>query len=128
MMNYTVAGWTKCAPRRIRRRAKDYRVSRRGNLTAHVSDAEEVIEEIFKVGCAERILLKKLWHSVRPVTRAKGESVYGPAREGDMPEFRASLEKNRERLGYELSVSLDEGPRRTVEWLAERQRAAEECS
>ena len=66
--------------------------------------------------------------SIRPATGAKVEAAYGPAREADVPDFQASLERNRERVGYEVSASLDEGLPRTVEWLTERKGVAEESS
>lgn len=43
------------------------------------------------------------------------EAVYGPAWEEGVPDPLASLQKHRERLGYDVSMSLDEGPRRTIE-------------
>ena len=41
----------------------------------------------------------------------------GPAREGDVRDSLASMDKIQAHMGYEVTVSLAEGLRRTVEWL-----------
>lgn len=91
-------------------------------------DAGDLIGEVFNVGCGERIWLHELWHSGRQATKANVEAVYGPAGEGDVPDFLPSLEKSRERLRYEVAVHLDEGLRRSIEWLTKRKGTAEESS
>lgn len=47
---------------------------------------------------------------------AKVEIVHGPNRQGDIPHSLASVERARERLGYEPSHRIKDGLREAVEW------------
>ena len=87
------------------------------NLLACTADAGYVSGEVFNLGCGERISVNRLWEAIQESTGAAVEPVNGPAREGDVRDSLASLDKIQTRMGYESTVSLAEGLRRTVEWL-----------
>ena len=87
------------------------------NLLACTADAGYVSGEVFNLGCGERISVNRLWEAIQEATGAAVEPVNGPAREGDVRDSLASLDKIQTRMGYESTVSLAEGLRRTVEWL-----------
>ena len=89
----------------------------RANLSACTADAEAVSGEVFNVGCGERISVNRLWRSIQEATGSALEPVTGPAREGDVRDSLASLDKIQERMGYSVVVSLTEGLRRTVDSL-----------
>ena len=89
----------------------------RANLLACTADAGDVSGEIFNLGCGERISVNRLWEAIQEATGAAVEPVNGPARAGDVRDSLASLDKIQTRMGYESTVSLAEGLRRTVEWL-----------
>lgn len=87
------------------------------NLLACTADAGYVSGEVFNLGCGERISVNRLWEAIQEATGAAVEPVNGPAREGDVRDSLASLDKIQTRMGYESTVPLAEGLRRTVEWL-----------
>ncbi|MEC7847169.1 MAG: SDR family oxidoreductase [Gemmatimonadota bacterium] len=87
------------------------------NLLACTADAGYVSGEVFNLGCGERISVNRLWEAIQEDTGAAVEPVNGPARGGDVRDSLASLDKIQTRMGYESTVSLAEGLRRTVEWL-----------
>ena len=89
----------------------------RANLLACTAPADAVAGQIFNVGCGERISINRLWDAIQEATKAPVDAIHGPARKGDVRDSLASLERARERLGYEVTVPLDEGLRRTVDWL-----------
>ncbi len=89
----------------------------RANLLACTADAAAVSGEVFNVGCGERISVNRLWEAIQEATGASVESVTGPAREGDVRDSLASLEKIQGHMGYAVTVSLAEGLRRTAKWL-----------
>ena len=89
----------------------------RANLLACTADAGDVSGEVFNLGCGERISVNRLWEAIQEDTGAAVEPVNGPAREGDVRDSLASLDKIQTRMGYESTVPLAEGLRRTVEWL-----------
>ena len=87
------------------------------NLLACTGEAVDVTGEILNVGCGERISVNRLWEAIQEATGARVDAVHGPAREGDVRDSLASLDKIRGRMGYAVTVSLAEGLRRTVEGL-----------
>ena len=89
----------------------------RANLLACTADAAAVSGEVFNVGCGERISVNRLWEAIQEATGARLEALHGPEREGDVRDSLASLAEIQRHLGYEVTVSLAEGIRRTVEWL-----------
>ncbi len=90
----------------------------RANLLACTAAAVAVSGEVFNVGCGERISVNRLWEAIQEATRVGVKSVTGPAREGDVRDSLASLDKIQRQMGYSVTVSLTEGLRRAVEWLA----------
>ena len=88
------------------------------NLLACTAVAAAVSGEVFNVGCGERISINRLWEAIQEATGVGMKSVTGPAREGDVRDSLASLDKIQRQMGYSVTVSLTEGLRRTVESLA----------
>jgi len=84
-------------------------------LAAH-TDPSGVSGEVFNVGCGDRVSVLELWQRVQAVTGARVDAVHGATRPGDVRDSLASLNKIRDRLGYEPRVSLDEGLARTCDF------------
>ncbi len=70
------------------------------------------------IGFGGRVSLNELWSRVRAITGATASPVYGPPRAGDVRDSLAALDRAREMLGYEPSVTLDEGIALTAAHLA----------
>lgn len=68
------------------------------------------------VGAAERTSLLQLLEVVREVSGRPVPAEHRPARDGDVRDSLAGLDRAREVLGYRPGVSLREGMRRTWEW------------
>jgi UDP-N-acetylglucosamine 4-epimerase len=75
------------------------------------------VGNVFNVGCGERISINSLWEAVKEATDAPVDAIHGPAREGDVRDSLASLDRARECLGYDVTVPLAEGLKKTVDWL-----------
>ena len=88
------------------------------NLRAMLAGPEGVSGEVFNVGCGDRISVKELWARIRDVLDVGVDAEHGPARPGDVRDSLADLTRIRERLGYEVVVPLEEGLRRTADWMA----------
>ncbi len=87
------------------------------NLRACTAPAADVSGEVFNVGCGERVSVNRLWELIHALTESDVEVLHGPPRAGDVRDSMADLTRIRERLGYQGSVGLEEGLRRTVAWL-----------
>jgi nucleoside-diphosphate-sugar epimerase len=78
--------------------------------------APEASGEVINVATAGRISLNELFRTVRDLTGAGVEPIYGEPRAGDVRDSQADIGKARRLLGYEPTVGLADGLRKTVEW------------
>jgi UDP-glucose 4-epimerase len=90
------------------------------NLLAATRPADLVNGVACNVGAGTRTSLLELVEAIRRVTGRPLEVAHGPPRAGDVRDSLAGLERTRATLGYAPAVSLEEGLRRTWEWLAKR--------
>jgi nucleoside-diphosphate-sugar epimerase len=77
--------------------------------------------EVINVATGGRISLNQLFEEMRKLVGATVTPTYAEGRKGDVRDSQADITKARELLGYEPSVSFEEGLKKTVEWY----RAAE---
>lgn len=82
-------------------------------LAATVPDVSGVTAN---VGCGGRFDLLELLDRIRAAVGTLADPVFEPTRAGDVRDSEADIGIARERLGYEVLVTFDEGVRRTVEW------------
>jgi UDP-glucose 4-epimerase len=80
------------------------------------SSAPGVSGEVINVATGGRISLNQLFRTIRDLVGASVEPVYAAPRRGDVRDSRADVEKARRLLGYEPTVTFDEGLRKTIEW------------
>lgn len=72
--------------------------------------------EVINVATGGRISLNQLFRAVRDLVGAQVEPLYAAARQGDVRDSQADIQKAGRLLGYEPTVSFDEGVRKTLEW------------
>jgi UDP-N-acetylglucosamine/UDP-N-acetyl-alpha-D-glucosaminouronate 4-epimerase len=71
---------------------------------------------VINVATGSRISLNQLFSALRGLTGADVNPRYGPSRPGDVRDSQADITRARELLGYEPTVSFEDGLRRTVDW------------
>jgi nucleoside-diphosphate-sugar epimerase len=79
-------------------------------------EAPNASGEVINVATGGRISLNTLFRTMRDVIGSDVEPVYEEGRQGDVRDSQADIRKARELLGYEPTVSFEEGLRRTIEW------------
>jgi nucleoside-diphosphate-sugar epimerase len=79
-------------------------------------EAPKVSGEVINVATGGRISLNELFKTMRMVAGGTVEPTYADAREGDVRDSQADISKAQRLLGYEPSVSFEEGLKRTIEW------------
>ncbi len=84
------------------------------NLRA--AEAREASGEVINVATGERITLNQLLVELQKIIGANLRPRYAEKRAGDVRHSLADISRARQLLGYEPTVSLAEGLRRTVEW------------
>jgi len=72
--------------------------------------------EVINVATGGRISLNDLFRAMRAIVGGSVEPDYMASRAGDVQDSQADISKAKRLLGYEPSVSFEEGLRRTVEW------------
>ena len=82
--------------------------------------APEASGEVINVATAGRISLNQLFQTIRDLVGASVktsvEPVYASARQGDVRDSQADIQKAARLLGYAPTVSFEDGLKNTVEW------------
>src|SRR5258705_5129992 len=79
-------------------------------------EAPNVSGKVFNVGVGGRFSLNQTAALLNQISGKNLEPKYEPARDGDIRDSQADISQAREFLGYEPSVTFDEGLPRTFEW------------
>jgi nucleoside-diphosphate-sugar epimerase len=88
-------------------------------------EADVAPGRVYNVACGERVTLNQLVGVLRELVGGDVEPVYAAPRAGDVRHSLADLTASRRDLGYEPTVDLREGLRRSVEDLQDRLSANE---
>jgi nucleoside-diphosphate-sugar epimerase len=80
------------------------------------AQAPDVSGEVINVATGSAVTINQLFQTVRSILGSDLEPRYAPARQGDVRESRADLDKALRLLGYRPSMAFDEGLARTVTW------------
>ncbi len=87
-------------------------------------EAPKASGEVINVATGGRISLNTLFRTMRDVIGSDVEPTYEEARKGDVRDSQADIRKAKELLGYEPTVSFEEGLSRTIEWYRTANAAA----
>lgn len=92
------------------------------NELAMLSENPEALNTVYNTAFGERTSLVELIAKLKEYLAefdpkiADVEIVYGPNRAGDVPHSLASIDKAKQKLGYEPQFSFDQGLKQAVEW------------
>lgn len=84
------------------------------NLLAARAPADRIRGEIFNIACGSRHSLNELVGILRRLTGSPVDPQYGDPRPGDVRHSEADITRARQLLGYEPTVSFEEGLGRTI--------------
>jgi nucleoside-diphosphate-sugar epimerase len=73
---------------------------------------------VMNIGCGERITLNRLIKILEEILEVQAAVDYQPARPGDVRDSLADISLAQDLLGYQPKISVAQGLRRTVAWLA----------
>ena len=72
--------------------------------------------QVVNVATGSSISLNQLFASMREIIGSRVDVTYGPFRNGDVKDSLADITRARTLLGYEPSVSLEAGLKKTIDW------------
>jgi nucleoside-diphosphate-sugar epimerase len=78
--------------------------------------AQSASGEVINVATGGRISLNTLFKTIRELVRANIEPIYADPRPGDVKDSQADISKARRILGYQPTVSFEDGLAKTVAW------------
>jgi nucleoside-diphosphate-sugar epimerase len=87
-------------------------------------EAPKASGEVINVATGGRISLNKLFYAMRDVVGGSLEPAYAESRQGDVRDSQADIRKAKELLGYEPTVSFEDGLARTLAWYRTAHAAA----
>jgi nucleoside-diphosphate-sugar epimerase len=90
----------------------------RANLLA----MEQTVEAgaVINIGTGTSVTILSLYRRIAELAGFDGKPNHAPARAGDVPHSRASIERARSWLGFEPRIGLAEGLQRTLDWYRAR--------
>jgi len=88
------------------------------NLLA--ATAPEVTGRVFNIACGKRVTLLELLDVLAEIVAVDVKRQHTDPRPGDVKHSLADISRAQAELGYEVTVDLVEGLRRTVEWYRQR--------
>jgi len=77
--------------------------------------------EVINVATGGRISLNDLFRALKDLTDASVEPIYAETRAGDVRDSQAGIDKARGLLGYEPTVTFEQGLEKTVAWFRKTQ-------
>ena len=72
--------------------------------------------EVFNVATSSRTSLNQLLATLKKIFGSNVEPIYRESRAGDVRDSQADISKAQQMLGYQPTVGLEEGLRKTVDW------------
>jgi nucleoside-diphosphate-sugar epimerase len=87
-------------------------------------EAPSAAGEVINVACGTRISLNGLLKAMNTIVGTTIEPIYAEERAGDVRDSQADISKAKRLLGYEPSVSLEEGLKHTLAWCRSEKAAA----
>jgi UDP-glucose 4-epimerase len=94
------------------------------NLLACSTPATECAGRTFNCATGRRATLNQTFELLKPLTGYRGAVNYAPERSGDIKHSLADITLAQKHLGYNPTVSFEEGLRRTVEWYRSEAKSA----
>jgi UDP-N-acetylglucosamine/UDP-N-acetylgalactosamine 4-epimerase len=89
------------------------------NILSLFTDKKEALNQVYNIACGKQTSLNDLFDGLKNVAGSTLKPVYGPERKGDVKHSLADISKAEKLLGYNVTVSVEEGLKKTFRWYRE---------
>lgn len=88
----------------------------RANILSLFTDNKEAVNQVYNIACGQQTSLLELFEGLKKEAGSSLQPIHGPERTGDVKHSLADISKARRFLGYEPSIDMKEGLKRTFLW------------
>ncbi len=86
------------------------------NILSLLTSNGDAINQVYNIACGHQTSLLELFNHLKAEAGSLLEPVYGPERTGDVKHSLADISRAQALLGYQPSVPVNEGLRKTLAW------------
>lgn len=86
------------------------------NIKAMLSENPNAVNNVFNIACGENFTVNQMYHQIEDLLHRKHAPTYRSAREGDIQDSLANIDKAKTLLGYEPQFSFEKGLAITVDY------------
>lgn len=91
------------------------------NLNALFTENKEAINQVYNIAFGESTTLLQLFSYIKEAADSSLEPEFGPFRKGDIPHSLANVDKAKTLLGYNPTISVRDGLKKTMDWYKDHQ-------
>lgn len=86
------------------------------NILSLFTENEKALNQVYNIACGEQTTLVQLFEYLRKEAGTSLQPVFGPERKGDVRHSLADISKAKNLLGYQPSVTVEDGLKKTFNW------------
>lgn len=95
----------------------------KSNILALFTENNEALNQVYNIACGEQTSLLELFNMLKKHAGNSIEPHHGPERIGDVRHSLADISKAKKMLGYEPTVTVEEGLKKTFQWYQQQHEA-----
>lgn len=92
------------------------------NIRAFFTEHPDAINQVFNVAVGERASINELFRQIAAATTSDLQPNYRERRAGDIRDSLADISKSQKLLGYQPTITLNEGLKRTFQWFKDHKK------
>lgn len=93
------------------------------NILSLFTAKKEAVNQVYNIACGQKTSLLELFDGLKKEAGSSLKPIHGPERQGDVKHSLADITKAKQLLGYNPSVSVEEGLSKTFRWYKQQQKA-----
>ena len=89
------------------------------NILSLFTENEKAVNQVYNIACGQQTSLLELFDGLKKEAGSTLQPVHGAERKGDVKHSLADISKAKQLLGYEATISVEEGLKKTFQWYKE---------